>query len=448
MNKQANILVVDDEDGIRQFFNTILRGEYNILLAEAGMQAIDICKKNTLDLALLDIRLPDIDGIALLEKLRDLDPEIEVIMITAVNEVQTAVKAIKLGAAEYVVKPFLADDILTIIRRTLENRCLVRGGTYLSSGLDSDDLFEGMIGKDKKMRAVFDLVYTISESNGTVLVQGESGTGKDLVARAIHNLSPRKGRPFVVIDCAAMPPNLMESELFGYNKGAFTGANYTVLGKLEGADGGTVFLDDVDTLNINMQAKLLRVIQEKEFRRLGSSKVINVDIRFVAASNKDLQELISRGEFREDLFYRLNVFPIKLPPLRKRRDDIPLFLNHFLEMFSQNAGKSPKRFSKKAIKALMEYDWPGNVRELKNLVERLSTTTKKPVIDLEDISTLNIDKIQIRHMRLKGAVNTFEKGHIREALEIARGNKKKAAEMLGVHRNTLLTKINDLGLKI
>jgi transcriptional regulator with PAS, ATPase and Fis domain len=301
------------------------------------------------------------------------------------------------------------------------------------------------------MREVFDLISNISESNGAVLIQGESGTGKELIAREIHNLSPRKNQPFVVINSAAIPATLMESEIFGHNRGAFTGASRTTLGKLEIADKGTVFLDDVNTLDISMQAKLLRVIQEKEFERLGSTKVIKVDVRFIAASNQDLAELKSQGTFREDLFYRLNVFPIKLPPLRERKGDISLLLNHFLELQAKKTGRPPKRLSMRASKHLEGYDWPGNVRELQNVVERLFTIVKKPVIRFKDISTFNTGRRQIKnmkHMRLKDAVNTFEKQYIAEALEFVGRNKKRAAKILGIHRNTLLTKIKQLGLKI
>jgi transcriptional regulator with PAS, ATPase and Fis domain len=292
------------------------------------------------------------------------------------------------------------------------------------------------------------LISDISQSDGAVLIQGESGTGKELVARAIHNRSPRREHPFVVINCAAIPTNLMESEIFGHNKGAFTGAVSTTLGKLEMANKGTVFLDDVDTLDIGMQAKLLRVIQEKEFERLGSNKVIKVDVRFVAASNKYIKQLISEGYFREDLYYRLNVFPITLPPLKKRREDIPLLLDHFLEIYAKKTGKPVKRFAKKAVDALTKYSWPGNARELENLVERLCTVTKRQVIYMQDIASPEVGLKEIKGMPLKDAVNAFEKKYISEVLESVEGNRKSASELLGIHRNTLLAKINELKIKI
>jgi len=347
-----------------------------------------------------------------------------------------------------VIKPFAVDDVLTIIERALEKRTMVKELTYLRSELKRYQPFEKMVGKDEKIGAVFELISTIADSEGTVLIQGESGTGKELVARAIHNLSPRKDNPFVVINCAAIPATLMESEIFGHSKGAFTGAIRTTMGKLEIANKGTVFFDDVDNLDISMQAKLLRVIQEKEFERVGSTKIIKVEIRFVAATNKDLTDSISKGEFREDLYYRLNVFPIQLPALRERRTDIPLLINHFLDIYTKKSGKTPKRFSKQAMMAAMKHDWPGNVRELQNLAERVSTVAPGPVVRPEDISLLNTGYRQIEGMTLKDAVSAFEKTYISEVLENVGGSRNEAANRLGIHRNTLLSRINELDVKL
>ena len=448
MKKNDTILVVDDENGVRQSFNMVLKDQYNVLLAETGQEAMDIFRKNSVDLILLDILLTDINGLDLLSKLVETDPNTEIIMVTAVNEIQSAVKAIKLGAYEYIIKPFVVDDVLTVIRRALEKRRLVKEVAYLRNELERYHPFEKMVGKNKKMRKIFDLISTIAISDGTVLVQGESGTGKELVTRAIHNRSNRRRQPFVVINCAVIPPTLMESKVFGHNRGAFTGAISTSIGKLELADRGTVFLDDIDSLDVNMQAKLLRIIQEKEFERLGSTKVIKVDVRFVAASNKNINNLILQGNFREDLYYRLNVFPIELPPLRERGNDVLLLLDHFLELNSKKIGKPPKRFSKRAVKVLMEYDWPGNVRELENLVERLFTITEGPVIHLEDHASFNIGNKEIKGLPLKEAVSIFEKKYISEVLESVDGNRTKASMKLGIHRNTLLSKTNEFGLNL
>jgi len=444
MKEKAKILVVDDEHGVRQLFNMILKDLYTVLLSGTGQEAIDIFIKNPIDLVLLDIRLPDVDGVDLLVKLKETDPNVEIIMVTAVKEIKTAVKAIKSGAYEYIIKPFVVDDVLTVILRALEKRRLIKEVVYLRTELERYHVFEEMVGKDEKMRKLFDLISKISPGDGTVLIQGESGTGKELVARAIHNRSPRRNEPFVVVNCAAIPESLMESETFGHIRGAFTGATQTSIGKLEIANGGTVFLDDIDSLSIKMQGKLLRIIQEKEFERLGSTKVIKVDLRFVAAANKKLDELISKGEFREDLFYRLNVFPVRLPPLRERKGDIPLLLVHFLELNLKKTGKLKKRFSEEAMEALKEYDWPGNVRELQNLVERFFTITKGEVIQMKDISMFNsFGRRTIKDVPLKEAVNLFEKQYINEVLESVGGNRKRAAEELGIHRNTLLAKLTD-----
>lgn len=447
MNKKATVLIVDDEYGVRESFSMVLKDSYNVLLAATGNEAIDIFTKNSVDLILLDILLPDIDGLHLLEKLKAIDPSTEVIMVTAVREIQSAVKAIKSGAYEYLIKPFVVEDVVNIINRALEKHTLLKEVTYLRNELQRYHPFEKIIGEDEKMISIFDLISTISGSDSAVLIQGETGTGKELVARAIHNLSPRNGQPFVVINCAAIPSTLMESEIFGHLRGAFTGAVRTNMGRLEIANKGTVFLDDMDTLNVSMQAKLLRVIQEKEFERLGSTKVIKIDVRFIAASNRNLSDLISLGEFREDLFYRLNVFPIKLPALRERRGDIPLLLDHFLDVYAKNTGKPAKRFSGRVIKALTEYDWPGNVRELQNLVERFFTITKNSVIHLKDVSNFNAGPRKIKDMTLKEAVSHFEQQYIVEVLEVVDRNKKKAAQILGIHRNTLSAKISEFGLK-
>ena len=440
MDKLSTVLVVDDELGIRQSFKMVLKDYFHVLLAEDGGTAIDILTKNTVDLVLLDILLPDINGLDLLQKLKAIDPNTEVIMVTAVKEIHTAVRAIKLGAYEYIIKPFLVEDVINIINRALEKHSLLKEVTYLKTELERCKPFDEMVGEDEKMIQIFELISTIADSDGAVLIQGESGTGKELVARAIHRLSPRREQPFVVIACAAIPQTIMESELFGHHKGAFTGAIRTTVGKLEIADKGMVFLDDIDTLDVSMQAKLLRVIQEKEFERLGTTKVIKVDVRFVAASNKNLHDLIREGRFREDLFYRLNVFPIFLPPLRDRKKDIPLLVDHFLAINAKRTGKAPKSFSKEALNTLLDYDWPGNVRELQNLVERCFTIAKDSTIHCRDVSHLDVTRPSIRDLPLKEAVSLFEQQYINEVLESVDGNKSKAAMILGVHRNTLIAK--------
>lgn len=440
------ILVVDDEHGVRQSFQMLLKDDYNFLLAKNGQEAKDIFVKNSIDLVLLDILLPDEDGLKLLAKIKDISPETEVVMVTAVNEIKTAVKAIKSGAFEYIIKPFIVDDVLTIINRALAKRQKVGKEARFRHERVKNSIFEKMVSKDEKMHFLFGLIETISQSNGSVLIQGESGTGKELVARAIHNRSPRSKKPFVVVNCAAIPETLMEREIFGHVRGAFTGAMGTRIGKLETANMGTVFLDDIDSLDVNMQGKLLRIIQEKELERLGSTEVVKVDIRFIAASNKDFKGMMAKGSFREDLYYRLNVFPIMLPPLRERKRDIPLLLNYFLDCQAVNSGKPKKNFSLKAIRFLKEYNWPGNIRELENLVERLCTVVSGDVIHLEEIFPFDSEKRKISDLTLKEAVNAFEQQYITEVLENVGGNRKLAAERLGIHRNTLLSKTNTFNL--
>lgn len=445
MNKRATILVVDDELGVRESFKMVLKDNYNVLLAGTGNEAIELFGKNPTDLVLLDILLPDIDGLTLLERLKNGDPHVEIVMVTAVREIQSAVKAIKLGAYEYIIKPFIVEDVLNIIDRALEKRRLVNELAYLRGELQRVQSFQKIVGEDEKMKSIFDLISTISESDGPVLIQGESGTGKELVARAIHNLGCRVEQPFVVVNCAAIPPSLMESEVFGHQRGAFTGAVRTAMGKLEIANKGTVFLDDIDTLDVSMQAKLLRVIQEKEFERVGGNKLIKIDVRFIAASNRDISALIARGDFREDLFYRLNVFPIHIPPLRERRRDIPLLLDHFLNHFARTTGKAPKTFSARAINLLTDYDWPGNVRELQNLVERCFTITRDSTIHLKDIPHFHTGSRNLKKIPLKDAVASFEQQYIAEILDSVDRNRQRAAKILGIHRNTLASKITGTG---
>ncbi len=450
MIRNSTVLVVDDEYGVRQSFKMVLKEQYRLHFAEDGKTALDIFKQKHIDLVLLDILLPDLDGLNLLKQLKEIEPETEIIMVSALKEVASAVRAMKLGAFDYITKPFEVDDLLAVIKRALERKKLQKEIVYLRDELERFQPFEAMVGQSVQMKAVFSLISRVAQAQGpgAILIQGESGTGKELVARAIHNRSQRNDQPFVVVNCAAIPMTLMESELFGYAKGAFTGAMENRSGKLEIADSGTLFLDDIDLLDINMQARLLRVLQEKEYEKVGSDRVVNVDIKFIAASNKDLHRLIAKGSFREDLFYRLNVFPIELPPLRERQEDIPELLNHFLGQNGKNNGRPAKSFTKKATQALVDYDWPGNVRELENFVERLVIVSRGAVIHQEDVLPLQRRNTRRETQTLKDAVADFERQHIKAVLATVDGRRAEAAKILGVHRNTLAAKINDLEIVV
>lgn len=446
----STILIVDDERGVRQSFNMVLKEQYRLFFAENGAAALDIFKQKHVDLVLLDILLPDLDGLVLLKELKESEPQTEIVMVSALKEISSAVRAMKLGAFDYITKPFEVDELLSVVKRALERKKLQKEIVYLRDELERVQPFEDMVGHSAQMKAVFHLISRVAQAQGpgAILIQGESGTGKELVARAIHNRSQRHDQPFVVINCAAIPATLMESELFGYSKGAFTGALENRSGKLEMADSGTLFLDDIDLLDINMQARLLRVLQEKEYEKVGSDRVVNVDIKFIAASNKDLRQLVAKGKFREDLFYRLNVFPIELPPLRERKEDIPELLDHFLNQNGKSNGMPSKSFTEKAVQALMDYDWPGNVRELENFVERLFIVSRGAVIRQEDVLPLQRRNTRRENQTLKKAVADFERQHIRAVLNSVDGRRGETAKILGIHRNTLTAKINDLEIMV
>jgi DNA-binding NtrC family response regulator len=443
-NLRRSVLIVDDESSVRESLRMVLQDSFDLRLAANGAEALTIFQSHAVDAVLLDIILPDINGIELLGRLKEIDPEAPMVMVTAVKDLESGVAAMKGGAIDYLVKPFDVAQVQNIVQRAVAQRETRRELAYLRSELGRCRPFEDMIGQDSGMRRVFELIETVAASDGTVLIQGESGTGKELVARAIHKKSPRQSNPYVVINCAAIPATLMESELFGHRRGAFTGADFERTGKLEIAHTGTVFLDDIDSLSLTMQAKLLRVIQQKEFERIGCHRLIKADIRFIAASNRDLRQLAEENAFRADLFYRLHVLPIELPPLRRRKGDIPQLLEHFLKRTAPGRSDPPKRLTPSALALLMDYDWPGNVRELENLVERLCTIHKGTVIRRADIPMPRAVEGVYSLKTLKTATQAFERQYIIDALEACGGNRSEAARRLGIHRNTLLAKSKDL----
>jgi putative PEP-CTERM system response regulator len=445
MNNKPLILIVDDEESLRHSMRMALEGKYAVETAKDGKTALDIVKEKPVDVALLDIRLPEVDGIEVLKQIREIDETIPVIMITAVITVNTAVEAMKIGAYDYITKPFNIDELQILITKALEKRELLKENIYLRTEVLESEKFEEIVSKSKPMLEVFKTIDDVAASNATVLIQGESGTGKELVAKAIHKRSKRAKKLFVPVNCAAIPENLIESELFGHEKGSFTGAFERHLGKFEIAGGGTLFLDEIGTLPLGMQAKLLRCLQERTIERIGGRKPIPVDVRIISATNANLQKAVGEKKFREDLFYRINVIPINIPSLRKRPEDIPLLIKHFLDKYNQEFGRKVKGFTKQSLKAFGSYAWPGNVRELENLMERLVVLGKDGHIDIDRLPPEISGNVKsMPHMdtpeelNLKRAERKFEAEFIRQALEKAGGSKGKAAKLLGIHRNTLI----------
>jgi two-component system response regulator AtoC len=454
MTLQPNILIVDDDSSLLTSYTVLLEDDYRLLIAESGEEGMKILQEEDINIILLDIRLPGMDGMEFLRRAKAIDENVDVIMVTAVKNVRVAVEAIKLGAYDYLVKPFEIDEVLSLLRRTMERQNLMREVLYLRAEVDRHQGMDNIVGQSAKMRQIYDLICRVADTNATVLVNGESGTGKELVARAIHQQSQRRPKPFVAVNCAAISEHLIESELFGHERGAFTGAVEKHLGKFELANTGVLFLDEVGSLRLDLQAKLLRVLQEREVVRVGGSKTIRVDVRIVAASNQDLKQLITERAFREDLFYRLNVVPIHVPPLRERKEDIPILIEHFLAKYNQAFQRQIQGFTPAAVAALGNYHWPGNVRELENVIERLVAISPQGILGLEDLPLDTVmdrdkavDDIFSRGVSLREAKADFERHYILRALEKSRWNQTEAAKMLGVHRNTLLGKMESLHIR-
>jgi DNA-binding NtrC family response regulator len=449
-----NILVVDDEINVVESFKRLLEDDYKVLTATNGEEALEKIEKENLDIVLLDIRMPEMDGIEVLRRIREMGENVDVIVVTAVNTMRTAIEAMKLGAYDYITKPFEVDEVIVSINKALEKRCLAREVSYLRSEVAKSVKFDNIIGTSEKMRQVYEIVSEMTKNDPTVLIHGESGTGKELFARAIHFNGLRKDKPFIAVDCASIPENLLESELFGHEKGAFTDATSQKLGRFELANQGTLFLDEIGNLKPDMQGKILRVLQEREMQRVGGVKTIKIDVRIISATNVDLKKAIKEEKFREDLYYRLNVVPIEIPPLRERKEDIPLLTRYFLEIFSREFGKKIKDITPEAMEFLMNYKWPGNVRELRNVIERLVALAKEDVIShkrlpLDILLTVKTEENNIGEegMLLKGAREQFEKQFILGVLEKVNWNQTEAAEILGIHRNTLMLKMQNLGIK-
>jgi DNA-binding NtrC family response regulator len=457
----GTVLVVDDEEGVRASVRAILEETCDVLEAANGAQALEVMKAHEIDLVMLDQRMPGEAGIDVLPRIKAADPSTVVVIATAVRELRTAVEALKRGAYDYLTKPFDVDDILMLAQRALDKRALEREVLYLRSALaggppDAGGLagsFERMVGRHPEMARIYQLITQIASTPTTVLITGESGTGKELVARAIHARSERRGQPFVAVNVAAIPETLVESELFGHEKGAFTGAHAKKLGRFELAHGGTVFLDEIGTLRLDLQAKLLRVLQEREIERLGGIRPVPVDVRILAATNVNLRSAVRARAFREDLYYRLNVVPIHVPPLRERREDIPTLVEYFVRKIARECNRDVRAVSAGALEVLTRYDWPGNVRELENVLHRAVVLARSPVIHLQDVpldvampetgSRLGEDT----GPPLREAMEQFERQYILRVLEGTGWNVSRAARRLGVHRNTVLTKLSGWGIQ-
>jgi two-component system response regulator PilR (NtrC family) len=448
MRQHGTILVVDDEEIMREILEALLvREGYQVRMAASGEEGLELAKMTTFDAAIVDVMMPGMDGIALLQELKKLDEDLPVLMITAFASVETAITAMKLGAFDYITKPFKNDEVLVVVRNAVERRQLVAENTALRQTLQAQaQRFSGIIGRSPRMQQVFNLIVQAAPSRSTILVTGESGTGKELVARAIHANSLRVDRAFITVNSGNLPPELLESTLFGHVKGAFTGAINPKKGLCDLADKGSIFFDEIGNISPETQVKLLRVMQEREFMRLGGMETIKVDVRIIAATNNDLRQMVEEGRFREDLYYRLHVINVFLPPLRDRKEDIPPLAQHFLEKYGQENNKREMELTADALDLLMEYDWPGNVRELENVIERavvLGTGVRLGPDLIPDhvrsSPSFYIPKFTVppEGISFKDVITNVEKRLIESTLEAAGGVQKKAAELLKIKPTTL-----------
>jgi len=439
MKNKAKILVVDDEAIMRESLRDWLSDiGHQVLTAENGPQALKVIERRKPDIIITDLVMPGMDGIELLKRAKEISPGIEVIIITAYGSIPTAITAMREGAYDYIEKPFCPEKAELLIERLAEHKGLIEENISLHQKLEERYRFENIIAKSPKMQQVIEVIKVVARSNATVLIIGDSGTGKELVARAIHSQSYRKNKPFVAVSCAALPESLLESELFGHEKGAFTGAHTQRKGKFEIADRGTLFLDEIGEMSANIQVHLLRILEEKEFTRVGGNELTKVDVRFISATNRDMKTAIASGQFREDLYYRLNVVTIELPPLRERKEDILLLAQHFLKKFTAENQKEIIGFSPKVTNFLLKYEWPGNVRELENAIERSVILAKNSYIEVADLPQENL--IKAGSLPQGQTLKEFEKSHILDVLNQTRGNYSQAARILGISRMTLYNK--------
>ena len=465
--KSPNILVVDDERNIHYSFQKMLSEDYKVYSAQSAEEGLQQIGTNEIDLVILDIKLGGMNGLEALQRIRQLDARVPVILITAYGTMNTAINAMKFGAFEYLPKPFDVDKMLDTIEKALGHGKLVRRAVYTPADNphDRDETGDVIVGSSAAMQEVYKLIGQVAEQDVTVLIRGGSGTGKELVTRAIYQHSKRADKPFLEVNCAALPDNLLESELFGYERGAFTGAFERHLGKFEQVDGGTLFLDEIGELSLLTQAKVLRVIQQGEFSRVGGTEVIRTDVRLLVATHRNLEDAIRAGLFREDLYYRLNVITIQLPTLRERKEDIPELVNYFISRYSRETGKPIKGIDKASLTRLCNRDWPGNVRQLENCIRRAVVLSKGPTItpDVLEFESVDYKKNGVSDLDVETALENLlesvaqgrstvklwpmvEQLLVKKALEIAKGNQVQAAKILGIHRNTLRNRMERYGL--
>lgn len=453
MDTKAAILIIEDEKSMREVLRILLEEEgYDVASADDGLRGIELMRVRHFDLIITDFKMPRADGFEVLRKAKELSPYTIVLMITAFGTTESTIEAMKLGAYDYIHKPFKIDEIRLIVHKALERKKLGEELAFLRKKVESSNRLENIIGKSPQMQELFKIIPKIAQSSSTVLITGESGSGKELVASALHNLSPRNQKSFVTVNCATFPEGLLESELFGHVKGAFTGALYHKEGLFEVAHEGSIFLDEIAEMPLQLQSKLLRVLESGTFRRVGGVSDITVDVRIISATNRNLEEAIAAGQFREDLFYRLNVVPIAIPPLRERPDDIPLLLDHFLAKYASGA----KRFAPDALRLLMGYQWKGNIRELENLVERLVLLTDRDLIlpgDLPDEiaksvkSSPAVPPLTETGIDLETLMGQIEKDYLLRALEQSRGMKTEAARLLGLSFRSFRHRLYKYGIK-
>jgi DNA-binding NtrC family response regulator len=438
MKKRAKILVVDDEDIVRESLRDWLDGVgYKVDIAESGDKALKIIKQKKIKIMIADLIMPGINGIELMKKAREIEPTISTVIITAHGTIQTAINAIREGAYDYVEKPFCPEKVELLIKNLVEHQDLVEENISLRRKIEDRFHFEGIVAKSPKMLKIIELVKTVAPSNATILIIGKTGTGKEVIARAIHHQSPRRNRPFIATSCAALPESLLESELFGHERGSFTGAVERKKGKFEAGDKGTLFLDEIGEINANTQIHLLRALEEKKITRVGGNEEITVDVRVIAATNRNLKTLATQGKFREDLYYRLNVVTIDLPPLKDRMEDILPLAEHFLKKYAEENNKNIKKFSDDVVKFMLNYSWPGNVRELENMIEHGVILSKNTAITLDELPQDIIHPAPVEGK----TVEAVTKNHIINVLEETKGNITKAANMLGIRRMTLYNKL-------